>query len=265
MMKCDGGRLGGPGPRGTSLVLVGALLCAACDANPAAPTPVSASAPQVTLTATPETIPADGASTLQLALAVADTSGLYLKQVTFTADRGTLLGATTGAQAVPLDITNVATVTLQAPTEPGMALVRANIGSVSIVRPVTFSEAYPTDLVIALDHYTVVDTGVVVTVTVQVRRPTGVPSPGARITFTATMDSVNPFGVFAGTTLTDATGKATAQYVVADLRTVTGPTTVTIRAAVATDSAGLVAKNAADSSGHVAITTTTLVILPPKS
>jgi len=90
----------------------------------------------LTLTAAASSIPADGASTVVVTARLSNAAGPDLRQVTFEASAGTVVGrvcdTTTGlcpnSIVVTADVQGFASMVLRAPTEMGSAVVEARLG-----------------------------------------------------------------------------------------------------------------------------------------
>jgi len=195
---------------------------------------VTIPAPRPILLQLPDTGTADGASLLALTVAIDTTIPADRRTVALTTSAGTFAtnGAAT-ATAAP-DAAGIARTLLRAPTDSTTAVISATVNGATATKLVAFRRAMP-DAVDVVPAQLTLMAGAAheLTVTANLRRAVGKPSPALRVTFTTadTTAGHNTRGAFLPTTaLSDANGVATTRFTIADT-TYRGP--LTLRATVA--------------------------------
>jgi hypothetical protein len=166
-----------------------------------------------TLSASPPTAPADGASTTVVTAQVNTAAVPAVREVKFSTTLGTFPGAT--SVTVPVDAQGTARVHLRAPADSGSAIVTATAGGATRTLVVGFVPAPPTRLEVTADAF-VLNAGLTrsVNVTATPLRETGSPSPGTVVTFSA--DTVGGqgggFGRFSASSVLVRSGSATSRF-----------------------------------------------------
>jgi adhesin/invasin len=154
----------------------------------------------VTLVAVPSTLPVDNLSTLTAT--VTDQFGNFVANgtvVNFTTSLGTLSGSSATT------VNGVATVTLSS-TLPGVAVVTATVGSVSVTRLVTFTTGPAAQLLLTATPALIFANGISQsTVLATVRDAFGNPVPNALVNFLAGIGQFSP-----ASGATNANGEVTA-------------------------------------------------------
>jgi hypothetical protein len=216
-----------PARRSLSYWLRGALpllLLAACSAIVLEPLPKS---PTVVLELPHDGV-ADGESLTRIVVHADTTLAVDKRTVALTTTAGTLVGD--ASSLIPDDV-GIVIAFLRAPSDSTIALVRATVNGSATSGEIVFHRALPDHIDLVPAQFALkAGVGNEMNIVATVRRSVGVPSPGARVTFSATDTSADhhPVGLFIpASALSDAAGTVTVRFSTAD-STVRGP--VTIRA-----------------------------------
>ncbi len=171
---------------------------------------------QITVTASPSSISADGTSTSTITATVKDASENPANgaSVTFTTNLGTITSPHT------TDSDGVATATLTAGTTSGTAVVKATANGASATTTVTLTPGSPSNITLFASPSSIIADGTSTsTITANVKDTSGNPANGASVTFTTSLGTITSphttSGGVATATLTSATSgtavvKATA-------------------------------------------------------
>jgi len=158
--------------------------------------------------------PADGSTVVQVTATVdPDTRG-DARKLTFTTGGGVFTDNGKNEVTAAADENGVVRVGLQAPGTAGLVRVRVSVGAAQRVDSVTFTRAFPEQLLVDAEKFAV-SQGVEheIKVTAQLRRAVGIVTTGAAVTFhalrTDTQEEIGQFGV---STLSDAAGQVTLRY-----------------------------------------------------
>ena len=163
---------------------------------------VTGDAANIAVTASPETITADGSSISIITARVTDANGNPLAGA--TVDFGTTLG-TVDPTSATTNADGVATTTLTAATTTGTATVSATSGGANGSTTVAFVAGAPANIAVTADPSTITaDGGSTSTITAVVTDANGNPVAGAEVSFGTTLGTVDEIGT------TDANGVATA-------------------------------------------------------
>lgn len=186
----------------------------------------------------PSSIRADGASTTTVTATLPEEA--TNRTVKFTTTRGSFFG-TDGKQEVTVnaDDQRIATATIVAGREAGVANVTATVGGFTAAIALPHDRAHPETLTAETTSAFATTNGVTKPViSALLVRQTGTVSLGTRVTFEAFRNGVS-VGRFFNITGSDANGRATATFAADtdDLKNVTG--NVTIRITAPTDSGGV--------------------------
>jgi hypothetical protein len=166
------------------------------------------------LEASPQAVPADGASTTLVTARVYLAAAPTVREVKFT----TTVGAFTGGSAsiaVPVDATGVARAQLRAPPDTASAIVTATAGSATRTAVVAFVPAPPTRLEVVAERFAV-QAGLAnsIAITATPLRAIGAPSSGTLVTFSA--DTIGgtggSFGQFSTRSVLVRSGPATTRF-----------------------------------------------------
>jgi len=168
----------------------------------------------------PDTGTADGASLLALTVAIDTTTPADKRTVALTTSAGTFATGNAATATATPDAGGIARTLLRAPADSTTAIVTATVNGATASTLVTFRRAMPdaVDVVPAQPTLTA-GAGHELTVTANLRRTVGKPSPALRVTFTTadTTATHGPRGTFLPTTaVSDANGVATARLTIAD-------------------------------------------------
>jgi hypothetical protein len=191
----------------------------------------------------PDTVPADGNSTIRV-VAQIDTSARFVNlQVAFTATAGAWLGASSSTPlslTVPADDSGYAVATLRVPTDTQPVIITATTGNITKSRTITLKRVPPSGLVLMPpSSIPAAGVGVTVSLTATLLSTTGSPSSGDSVTFSANAVSGDTAsGFFPRPTVPAIGGVATGIFVLT-----TGDSTTVVFHAVVPPS-GKLASNA---------------------
>lgn len=205
------------------------------------------------LAVSPDSTPADGATTLKVTARLASDAPANQRIVSFSTTAGAFLvptssGVTASGQFVAVaDDSGIATALLRAPSEPGLAILRATSGGSVKIDSVRFFTAYPEFVLVDADSFVVHSDTVnppTVRVTARLRRTIGRVSSGISVRFTIAAPGGADPGQIVPDVVIDTSGNAEARYsprgtayrgpvtitasVVTAAGTVSGATTVTV-------------------------------------
>jgi hypothetical protein len=172
----------------------------------------------ITLTATPATAEADGATRIRIVAAVAATLPSDARTITFTATGGTFATTDQKTATAPADSSNTAEVELVAPLDQGRVGITATVSNFSARVDVTFGRATPDVIFVTLDAPALMIMGAnMATVEVSLLRDIGQVSNNTVVTFEAKDFAGTTIGTFSEITLAkkdpvDNTVKATATF-----------------------------------------------------
>jgi hypothetical protein len=197
-----------------ALVCAVAALCICCDRI--SDTLSEDPADIVSLTVSPDTIPADGESVAMLEARVAAGFPAADRVVTFSTSAGAFVtgdAAQSQLVSVDADINGIANMPLRAPLQAGSAVVRAKASTFVREVQVTFTRALPERVDVAVDESvlraTSSDTAAVVATLL---RATGMATEQTFVDFSATSPEGSLVGGFSNVTPSDSTGRATALF-----------------------------------------------------
>jgi hypothetical protein len=166
------------------------------------------------VSASPPTAPADGASTTVVTAQVNLAAVPAVRDVKFATTLGTFPGNVTSV-TVPVDASGTAQVQLRAPADTGTAIVTATAGGATRTTVVGFVPAPPTRLELTSDSF-VLPAGLAhsVNLTATPLRSVGTPSPGTIVTFSADTvgGSGGGFGQFSASSVLVRSGSATSRF-----------------------------------------------------
>lgn len=196
------------------VILAAMLLMAACEGSGSNP-----NAPEVlALSVSAPSVPADGATVLQVSGVVdPDTRG-DRRQLTFSVSGGVLTEGDGKTVTVAADEDGTARVGLRAPADPGVARIRLTVGSITRQDSVLFTRAVPESITVEPERFAIA-AGLQneIRVTVQLRRVIGRVSPGTQVGFRAFRAGTNiEAGRFGVPSLSDANGVVTVRYTPGD-------------------------------------------------
>ena len=171
---------------------------------------------------------ADGESLTRVVVTADTTLAVDKRKVALTTTAGTFVG---DASALIPDDVGMVVAFLHAPSDSTVALVRATVNGSATSGEIVFHRAQPETIDLVPAQFALkAGIGNEMSVVATLHRRVGSPSPGARVTFSATDASAahNPVGLFIpASALTDAAGTVTARFTTAD-STLRGP--IVIRA-----------------------------------
>lgn len=185
---------------------------------------------QMTITHLPTTIPANGTTTAQVTVDARDIAGNAIANftpMTVTTSLGTW--TSNGQQSAYVGSIGGGTqLDLRAPLTPGVAQVRAYVGTISATKPLTITAALPQTITVTADPVAMLADGTSTSViTIRARDNTNNPvSDGTTINVTASPN----LGVFTGTSSNNATVTTSSGNASLIFRTGTTAGTVTIQA-----------------------------------
>jgi len=213
-------------------IVVGALLTFGCGYNP---TDYKAGRPDslVSMSAMPDTIPADGQSTATILLVIQNPEDKEARHVTLTTTSGAF-GQTGTNQSVVLttDSRGMAETRLRAGLQVDEALLEASIGTLLTRAQVVFARAWPETCVVDPGGFTLAaTTNATASMTAMLLRTVGKPTQGIAVVYAAVDSMSRPIGEFRGATLSDASGVSTVQFWVGQT-SYRGPALITASVAV---------------------------------
>lgn len=161
--------------------------------------------------------PADGASDVRILIQATSPDIGREKAITLRTTRGTFRSSGKSEVTATLDLLGEATVRLTAPSDTGEVELTIAVGGVVQRASVRFEQAWPEELSLRGDKFAIKASSTdVLTLTTELRRGIGVPTPGTRVRFTAKDDEGRDIGSFQAPTLSDAEGLVTARFVAGD-------------------------------------------------
>jgi len=180
-----------------------------------APKPVPKGVTKVDIT--PPTDTADGTSAVTIKVTVDTLPRPSDNRVTLTTTVGTFLGATTTV-TVPVNDSGLAYAQVRAPAEESSGLISATAAGVTQYAAITFVAAPPTRVQLTTSDFVLkAGPGNTVTLTAQLLRPTGTPSPGDTVTFSAVAGAASSdVGQFIPKTVVSTSNTVTTRFSVAD-------------------------------------------------
>lgn len=161
------------------------------------------------------TAPADGATVTQIEAHIAAGIPVQQRSVVFTTTAGsfaTLNPLTTTRNA---DAEGIAIANLMSPRTPTVAVVTATVNNIQAAASVTFEQALPDRIAVSVfgNLQLKATFATKVTVEAQLERVVGAVTEGTEVIFRAFDESTgSQFGFFSGATLSDATGRVTAEF-----------------------------------------------------
>jgi hypothetical protein len=198
---------------------VAALLMWGCNQTAPVATPVAKvqiNPADAGVSMTTDNMPADGSTVNTAQFKGGPSVDSFYSMVTFSiAPNGRFSNDSTQI-TVPLDIDGHATVNVTS-RMPGVSIVSATVGGVTVQTPTTFTIAWPQEVVIAADSTFLTPLpGLWTAVTATLLRNPGRVSAGVFVRFydSTTVDSV--IGVFDGPVVTDTSGILIRQYFITD-------------------------------------------------
>lgn len=193
---------------------IGALLvCAGCYET----YPTDAIEQRLELRVEADSLPADGATLVHVAASIPENARRDARTVSFTSNGGVFVdGGTATASVTAVD--GIADTYLRAPRTPGAVRIRAQLGSVIRDTTIQFGTAHPTRADLEPSAFVTKATlASQITVTAQLHRPTGLPTPGIELSFQAVRtDNLQPIGRFGAVPLSDANGMVKVSYSAGD-------------------------------------------------
>jgi hypothetical protein len=213
-----------------SVVAIAACVMACHDSVDPTPTGLAS------LTVAPATAPADGVTQVAVTAAVDVHLPVALWSVAFSSSAGIFTVSALPTAKLGASPDGLCTVYLQAPRDSATALVTATADTVARSATVMFQTA-PVDSIDLEPAAPAVAAGPLNTVEISAHllRVIGYPSPGVRVSFSATDTANMPLGTFTTPLPSDTTNIVTTLYSTPD-STYFGP--VTITATVATGASG---------------------------
>jgi hypothetical protein len=187
--------------------LLGGLL--GCD-EPANPSEI------LSLEATADSLPADGASTALVVAKVDASATEERRTIAFTTTAGTFVEGGIASGAAVADETGQAVIGLRAPLEVGVARVRATTGGETRLLELRYVPARPEQVLVEPEKFTL-SAGAQneIRVTAYLRRTPGRVTPGTAVQFRAFIDGTSTeIGQFGVSSLSDAAGAVTVRYTV---------------------------------------------------
>jgi hypothetical protein len=196
-----------------------------------------ASSPPVTkgitaLIPSPPSSLADGATVVTIKAVVDTAPRPNPYTVTLTTTAGTFLGTGTASTVtVPVGDSGFARAQLRAPSDSSIALVTATTGGVTRFVEVRFDPAPPNAVQLSGDFAVKAGPANSATITVQLLRAVGVPSPGVTVRFSADtgQGSGGAFGQFSPRTVVSSSPTVTTRFTAGET-SYRGPITVRVQA-----------------------------------
>jgi hypothetical protein len=169
----------------------------------------------ISLTLASDHAPADGASVTNITARISAAVPIVQRSILFTTTAGSFGTPLPTQTSRTAGSDNQALVDLVSPRDPGVAIVTATINNIRASAAVTFDPALPDRIAVSvfgsLQLKATFQTKV--TVEAQLERVVGQVTEGTEVVFRAFDESTDAtFGFFSGATLSDSTGRVTAEF-----------------------------------------------------